>query len=144
MSVVVSIPQQTLIVVADGHQAILLRSHGVKDALRLTEERRLTPKNLADDGPSGSRPEEQTLRQTDEATFAKQLANALYSMKQANRYEHMVLAADPQTLGQLRDTMHETVSDSIILSLNKSLINHSTNDIAEIVRDAAGESCRAK
>ncbi len=138
MSKVVSIPQQTLVVVADGHQAILLRSHGVKDAMRLAEERRLTPKNLADDGPSGSRPEEQTLRQTDEATFVKQLANALYAMKQANKYEHMVIAADPQTLGQLRDAMHETVSGSIILSLNKALVNHSTGDIADIVREAAG------
>lgn len=138
MSDVVSIPQNTLVVVADGHQAILLRSHGVKEALKLTEERRLTPKNLADDGPSGSRPEEQTKRQTDEATFAKQLANELQSMKQANEFEHMVLAADPQTLGQLRDTMHETVSDTIILSLNKSLTNHSTSDMAEIVRNAAG------
>lgn len=138
MSDTVSIPQQTLVVVADGHQAILLRSHGIKDGLNLTEERRLTPQNLDDDGPSGSRPEEQTGRQTDEATFAKQLAHALYSMKQAHKFEHMVLAADPQTLGQLRDTMHKSVSDSIILSLNKELTNHSTSDVAAIVRDSAG------
>ncbi|WP_348984724.1 hypothetical protein [Devosia sp. J2-20] len=58
MSDITSIPQQTLVVVADGHQAILLRTHGVKDSLSLTEERRLTPKNLAEEGPSGSRPEE--------------------------------------------------------------------------------------
>lgn len=138
MAEIVSIPQQTLIVVADGHQAILLRSHGLKDALSLTEERRVTPHDLANEGPSGARPNEQTERQTDEATFAKQLANALYSMKQAHKYDHMVLAADPQTLGQLRDAMHKSVSESIILSLNKELTNHSTNDMATILRDAAG------
>lgn len=138
MSAVVSIPAQTLVVVADGHQAILLRTHGVKDALTLTEETRLTPKSLAEEGPSGSRPEEQTPRQTDEATFAKQLAQALYTMKQGQKFEHLVLAADPQTLGQLRDTMHKSVSASLLLSLDKELTNHSPTDIAEIVRKAAG------
>ncbi|WP_318251085.1 host attachment family protein [Pseudorhizobium pelagicum] len=138
MSDIVIIPQNTLVVVADGHQAILLRSHGVKDALTLAEERRVTPQNLEDDGPSGSRPPEQTIVQTDEATFAKQLANELYSMKHAHQFDKMVLAADPQTLGQLRDTMHKTVADSIVLSLNKVLTNHSTLDLAKAVRDAAG------
>ena len=138
MSDIVTIPQKTLVVVADGHQAILFRSQGVKDALTLAEERRVTPQNLDDDGPSGSRPPEQTSLQTDEATFAKQLANELYSMKQAHKFETMVLAADPQTLGQLRDTMHKTVSDSIILSLNKVLTNHTIPDVAKAVRDAAG------
>lgn len=134
---VAAIPEGTLVVVADGHQAILLRTHGTNEALRLTEEQRVSPHNLSDDGPSGSRPEEQTLRQTDEATFAKQLANRLYSMRQASEFEHLVLAADPQTLGQLRDTMHKSVSSSIILSLDKHLANHSTADIADIVRNAS-------
>lgn len=138
MSEMVFIPRQTLVVVADGHQAALFRSNGV-NALTLSEERRLTPQNLEDEGPSGARPEEQTERQTDEATFAKQLAKELYSMKQANKFEHLVLAADPQTLGQLRDAMHKTVEDSIILSLDKALTNHSTSEIAAIVqKDAAG------
>ena len=138
MSDITSIPQQTLVVVADGHQAILLRTHGVKDSLSLTEERRLTPKNLAEEGPSGARPEEQTPRQTDEATFIKQLAEALFAMKQANKFEHMVLAADPQSLGQLRDTLHKTVQASIVLTLDKELTNHAANDIAGIIRTAAG------
>jgi protein required for attachment to host cells len=137
MADTVSIPQQTLVAVADGHQAILFRTHGAGDALSLSEERRLSPQNLASEGPSGNRPEEQTDRQTDEATFAKQLAQALFSMKQANKYEHLVLVADPQTLGQLRDAMHKTVAASIILSLDKALTNHSTNDIADLLRKAA-------
>jgi protein required for attachment to host cells len=138
MSGIDTIPQHTLVVVADGHQAALFRSAGVKDTLSLTQERRITPQNLEDEGPSGSRPEEQTDRQTDEATFAKQLANALYSLKHANKFEHMVLAADPQTLGQLRSAMHKTVSESIILTLDKELTNHSTADLTDIVRKAVG------
>ena len=132
-----TIPQQTLVVVADGHRAVLFRTHGVNDAMTLTEERQLTPQNLAAEGPSGSRPEEQTPRQTDEATFAKQLAAELFTLKQANKYEHMVLAADPQTLGQLRSALHKTVQSSIALTLDKELTNHSAGDIAAIIRNAA-------
>jgi len=132
-----TIPQQTLVVVADGHRAVLFRTHGVNDAMTLTEERQLTPQNLAAEGPSGSRPEEQSPRQTDEATFAKQLAAELFSLKQANKFDHMVLVADPQTLGQLRSAMHKTVEASIALTLDKELTNHSAGDIAAIIRNAA-------
>ncbi|MHA6299680.1 host attachment family protein [Devosia sp. CAU 1758] len=133
----ISIPDQTLVVVADGHQAILFRAHGSNGKLSLSEQMRLTPKSLADDGPSGSRPEEQTSRQTDEATFVKQLANDLFRRRDANEFQHLVVAADPQTLGQLRDTMHKIVSESIIISLDKELTNHSVSDIATIIDRAA-------
>ena len=123
------IPDRALVVVADGHKAILFRSRGRRDDLKLQEERRLVPKDLEDDGPSGSRPEEQTPKQTDEATFAKQLAIALFKMKEAGAYSDLVLMADPQTLGQLRDAMHKTVHASLVLTLAKDFTNHPTNDI---------------
>jgi hypothetical protein len=36
-----------------------------------------------------------------------------------------------------RGAMHKTVAASIILSLYKALTNHSTNDIADLIRKAA-------
>ncbi len=125
-----AIPNKALIVVADGRKAILFRNTGNGDTVTLQEGRRLSPKDLKNEGPSGSRPEEQTPNQTNEATFAKQLAETLNAMKHGHEFDAMVLAADPQTLGQLRDTMHKTVADSIVLSLSKDLTNHSANDIA--------------
>ena len=118
---------------ADGSKAIFFRNQGTDDKIALREERHMSPKNLLDDGPSGSRPEEQTLRQTDEATFAKQLAEAIFKMKQANEFEELVLVADPQTLGQFRDVMHKTVKDSLVLTLAKELTNHPSNEIADII-----------
>ncbi len=128
-----NIPHNALIAVADGSKAILFRNEGTGGELSLREERRLSPQNLLDEGPSGSRPEEQTLRQTDEATFAKQLAETIYKMKHAGEFEKLVLVADPQTLGQLRDVMHKTVQDSIVLSLAKELTNHPTHEIADLI-----------
>lgn len=131
------IAQNTLVVVADGHQARLFRTNGVGDDLSLSAAGDLSPKQLRDDGPSGSRPEDQTPRQTDEATFAKQLANKLERMHEAGEFDAMVLAADPQTLGQIRDTMNSNLAGSIKLTLDKELVNHSVADILKIVRNAA-------
>ncbi|WP_162306250.1 baeRF12 domain-containing protein, partial [Teichococcus vastitatis] len=60
-----------------------------------------------------------------------QLAEVLYSMYQSGKYEALVLVADPQTLGQLRDTMHKNVTASLVLTLSKELTNHSVREITE-------------
>ncbi|ABE39336.1 host attachment family protein [Rhodopseudomonas pseudopalustris] len=127
------IPHNALIVVADGGGAILLRNAGKPGAISLREERRLEPNNLDNDGPSGSRPGDQTQSQTDEATFAKQLSNAINKMKLDGEFEKLVLIADPQTLGQMRPILHKTVEASLIRSLAKDLTNHSFDDIAEAI-----------
>ena len=131
------IPHNALIVVADGHKAILFRNEGSAVKMSLREERRLSPEKLLNDGPSGSRPPEQTPRQTDEATFAKQLAEALLEMKQRKAFEHMALVADPQTLGQFRDAMHKTLEASLVLTLAKDLTNHSAREITDALSAAA-------
>lgn len=128
------IPHNALIVVADGAGATLFRNTGSDHELTLKEERKLTPKDLSEEGPSGSRPEDQTPRQTDEATFAKQLTHALYKMNHAKQFSQLVLIADPQTLGQMRSAMHKTVEASILFSLAKDLTNHSMSDIAKALQ----------
>jgi len=129
-----TIPTNTLVLVADGHKALLLRNHGANGDIVLREEQRLEPKDLANEGPSGSRPEEQTPRQTDEATFAKQLARSLFMMHESGSFEALVLIADPQTLGQLRNAMHKTVSASVVLTMAKEYTNHSLMEIARAVK----------
>ena len=124
-----TIPDNALIVVADGHKALLLRNNGSGGKLSLREERHLSPKDLLNDGPSGSRPGEQSPRETNEATFAKQLAAPLTKMHQDGDFKSLVLVADPQTLGQLRDTVHKNVAASLVLTLPKDLTNHSIRDI---------------
>jgi protein required for attachment to host cells len=126
-----TIPNNALVVVADGGKARLFRKTGHGQEVRLHEDAHLTPQNLADDGPSGSRPEEQTPRQTGEATFAKRLVRRLDAMRQHGAYDHLVLAADPQTLGQMRDAMSKAVADSIVFSVAKDLTNHPAQGVAD-------------
>ena len=127
------IPHNALIVVADGAKALLLRNHGRTGQVELREEGQLSP-NPDGQGPSGSRPGDQSPKETGEATFAKEIAQALQAMKNRNAFEALVLVADPQTLGQIRDALHKTVEASVVQSMSKNLTNHTLPEIAASLR----------
>ena len=126
-----TIPQDALVVVADGGKAILLRNTGTGGELVLQEEKRLTLKDFVDDGPAGAGLEEQSPHDTGEATFAKQLAKTLGQMFDQNAFKAMVLIADPQTLGQIRHDLHKNVAKVVAFSLSKDYTNQSVKQIAE-------------
>lgn len=121
--------KQTLVVVASGHVAKTF-NWNKGDLAHLGD---LQPVDLDDEGPSGKRPTESSDRDTDEATFAKQLANWLYRKAHRGDFEKLVLIADPTTLGTLRPQLHSEVTDRMILELDKTLINSPVEDIAELI-----------
>jgi protein required for attachment to host cells len=109
----------------------LLRNNGTSGELALTEERRLSLKDYVNDGPSGAGLEDQSPHQTGEATFAKQLAKTLDKMFDQNAFKAVVLIADAQTLGQLRDALHKNVEKVVAFTLSKDYTNHSVKQITE-------------
>jgi protein required for attachment to host cells len=123
------IPANTLVVVADGHRARLFRNAGDANEIKLAHENDLSPQDLNDDGPSGSRPSDSTPKQSDEATFAKQLAHHLNSGALDSGYAHLALIADPATLGEIRPLLHKTVETRIVVELAKTLTNATIADI---------------
>lgn len=124
-----SCPTGALIVVATGAQAKFFSNDGTSEDIKLSYIGELSPKSLDGDGPSGKRPPESSERETDEATFAKQIANHLYGKSHRGEFEQLVLIADPDTLGEIRPILHQEVSEKISAELNKTLINSSTGDI---------------
>ncbi len=124
-----TLPEDTLVVITTGAEAKLFRNKAGNGEVRLAAAGMLSPRNLAGDGPAGKRPPESSERETDEATFSKQLANELYRRAHAGRFEHLALVADPDTLGELRPILHQEVTDKIVLELAKTLINSPTEDI---------------
>jgi protein required for attachment to host cells len=126
-----TVPQNALVVVADGGKAMLLRNTGTGGELALTEERRLTLKDFANDGPSGAGLEDQSPHETGEATFAKQLAKTLDKMFDQNAFKSVVLIADAQTLGQLRDAVHKNVAKAVAFTLSKDYTNHTVKQITD-------------
>lgn len=122
-------PNGTLVVVADGGSARTFRSKGDGKTVSLEQKDVLEPQNMNDEGPSGSRPPEARGSQNDEATFAKQLAHHLNDGALKNEYDHVVLVADPQTLGQIRPQLHKETLQRMLGEVAKTLTNSSLEDI---------------
>ena len=124
----IKIPHNALVVVADGRGARFFRNSGHENKVSLSAEGEFKPTNLLDEGPEGKRPPESSSQETDEATFAKQLAKELYTADSGN-FAALVLIADPQTLGQLRPILHKEVHDRLVSEVGKTLTKVSISAI---------------
>ena len=123
------IAHNALVVVADGIGARFFRNAGQDFNIALKADGDFKPSHLNDDGPSGHRPPESSKQETDEATFAKQLAHELYRRAHSGDFAALVLIADPQTLGQIRPILHKEVQDRMVLELHKTLTKASISEI---------------
>lgn len=121
--------QNALVVVADGHQAVLFRNTA-KQGIELEEKERLSPKHLQDES-QGKQPEETTPKDEDEATFAKQLAERLNRMVLQNKVDELAIIADPTTLGTMRKHYHKLLEKVLVKELAKTLTTASGEDIAK-------------
>jgi protein required for attachment to host cells len=130
-----SIPTNCLVVVATGAEAKLYRNIGDSNGIRLREESILNPKNLRSEGPSGSYVPDSSARETDEATFSKQLAHHLYKLAIDGEFDSLVLTADPDSLGEMRPLLHKEVTDRIVLEMGKTLTNSSIKDIERTIQN---------
>ena len=122
-------PQNCLVVIADGTQAKLYRNAAGDGSLELEKAGELEPVSLENDGPAGNRPVESSQQETDEATFAKQLAHHLNREAYDNQFKHLVLVADPQTLGQIRPSLDTAVIEIIHSEHAKTLTTATEPDI---------------
>lgn len=123
------IPHKALIVVTDGTHARFFRNAGQEAKIELSAEGELKPGHLHNDGPAGARPKDSPPKEVDEATFAKQLANELYRRAHSGDFAALVLVADPQTLGEIRPSLHKEVQSRVIAEIHKTLTKASIADI---------------
>lgn len=124
---------KTFIVVADGAGARFFRISAHVEKMTLVAEGVLHPSNLESEGPSGKNPPERSGRESDEATFAKQLALELYRRAHSNEFSSLILIADKQTLGQIRPLLHKEVVSRVKREIAKSLTKASYDDILKAI-----------
>ena len=127
------IPHKALVVVADGTGARFFRNTGHDFKVSLAAEGEFNPTNLLDDGPAGRRPPESSKQETNEATFAKQLAKELYRRAHSGDFAALVLIADPQTLGQIRPLLHKEVQIRLVREIGKTLTKVSIAEIQDSI-----------
>jgi len=143
----VRIPNAALVLVSDGRRARFLRNTGTPAHPNLVLESALDFDNprtreqgtdqpgryLGPDGHSRSAMEETDWHQQAEERFAAQVANLLYHMEHAGRFDELVVVAPPKMLGDLRARLHPEVADCVIAEVAKDLTGHALPEIGRLL-----------
>jgi len=142
------IPKGTLVLVGDGRRVLFLRNQGTAFDPKLVLENVLEQQNpptreQGSDKPGrysgslGTTPRS-AFDQTDwhqlaEDRFAVEIADALYGLARADRFQHLVVIAPPRVLGTLRKAFHRDVSERIREEIPKDLTTHDPLDIQSLL-----------
>ena len=130
-----TVPANAMIVVADGSHASFYRNKA-NSGVQLEKLSGVTPESNSAQG-AASLPTETSPNEKGEADFAKQLAQELYHRVPQGEIPAVVLIADPQTLGQIRPSLHQEVTKRLTGELHKTLTKSSVADIEQILLAAA-------
>ncbi|WP_308915106.1 host attachment family protein [Jannaschia sp. LMIT008] len=139
----------TLVVVADSEKALFLVNRTDDEDPHLQVVDKETEDNPPDreqtanrrgrqsesTGPRTYAYDETDFHELQKERFASDLADRLYKMAHAGKYDHLVLVASPQVLGVVRDEMHKEVAEKLIATIDKTLTNHQLHEIEEIVKN---------
>lgn len=135
------------VVVMDGEKALFLRNEGDEKYVNLQvfrEKVQELPTNREvgsarpgrlNDGIGGHRSavQETDWHQLAKEDFASEIAQSLARHAQQGRYDQLVLAAPPKTLGAIRKLLHKNVRDRLVAELDKDLTAHPVVEIEAIV-----------
>ncbi|NNL34581.1 MAG: host attachment protein [Silicimonas sp.] len=138
------------VLVADGEKALFLENitDGEDPYLKVRrieeqenpptrEQAANRPGRVQESATHGSRSYEDTAwHQLEKDRFADDLAEILYRQAHKGAFDHLVIVAPPRVLGEMREKMHQEVTDKIVAEIDKTLTNHPINEIEEIVSKA--------
>ena len=144
----ITIPHDAWVVVADGEKALFLRNQGDDEHIFLDvfrEEEIDNPPNREQAANRRGRQGDSTgarrhayedtdWKQLGKDRFAKDLAEILYKRAHANKFDKLVIAADPSTLGNLRKELHQAVEERIIHEVPKDLTNHPLDEMEKVLQ----------
>lgn len=133
------IPPRAVIALANGKRFVLMRNVGQAFEPRLEPigELDLELTNFS----AGSRHQDQSgqgngTTQLDELAHGAAIAEWLNDKALKGKLGDLVVAADPKTLGQIRQHYHKEVSDRIVGELAKDLTNSPIADVERILAQA--------
>jgi protein required for attachment to host cells len=142
------IPHDTWVLVGDGRKALFLRQDGDTDLPNLTVQRVLSAEDNPPTREQGSdRPgrshsstgeQRSAVGQTDwhdlgEERFAKDIVALLEGLVRERKLKHLVLAAPPKTLADLRAGMSDQVKATITAEVHKDYTKHPLDEIERLL-----------
>ncbi|MDB5670083.1 MAG: host attachment protein [Alphaproteobacteria bacterium] len=142
------VPNDALVLVADGKKALFLRNEGDEEFPNLELERKSETADLADrdqktdapgrahDSTSSGRSayEETDFHQLEEDRFAAGLAELLKERALKNEFHALIVVAPARALGELRKHYHKEVEKRLIGELSKDLTGHPVSEIEKILQ----------
>ena len=145
-----SLPNNALVLVADGRKMLLFRNHGDENQIDLRTEahderedrkdreiKTDAPGNAAAGFPGGDthRPtmSETDFHQQEEDRWVKDAAAELKKRALRNDFDALAVIAPPKALGVLRKELHKEVERRIVLTLNKEMTDRPIPDIEELL-----------
>jgi protein required for attachment to host cells len=142
----VHIPTNALVLVSDGRRARLLRNQGTPRNPQLIIEHSLEQVNPATRDQGSDKPgrrhgggstqgaiEQTDYHQLQEERFAAEIAEMLYKLGHAGRYEDLVVVAPPKMLGDLRANFHQEVTDAVVAEVPRDLTTYSVPEIGRLL-----------
>lgn len=124
-------PAKAHVAVVDGEKFSLFRNSGTEQEPSLAAiDMPLGEEAAHNAGPGDS------FRQNEEAGHAASVASALNAAVLANRIDHLVVIADPITLGEMRKLYHKSLEQKLVGEIAKTLTGHSTDDLLKAIANA--------
>ena len=152
-----TLPNNALILVADGRKALFLRNQGDEQQIDLRTASHRTREDRKDgdiksdaagqspapggSGLSGGTMDEPDFHQQEEDRFARDLAEKINAMALAGQFDALVVVAPARTMGELRPLWHKEVSARILGEHVKEMTDRPIPDIeALLIGEAAPPS----
>lgn len=144
------IPHDTLVVVLDGEKLLMFRNEGDEKYPNLVLDKKEEQDNPPDREQSANRRgrvhesvgshrsayEDTDFHQLAEDRFAAEAGELLKSRALSNDFEKLIIAAPPNTLGELRDHYHVEVKNRLIGEVDKELTGHPVAEIEKIISES--------
>ena len=155
-----ALPNQALVLVADGRKMLFFRNHGDENQIDLRTEAHDEREDAKDSemktdlagasahsagvagrgiGAQGgghlARPamDETDYHQLEEDKWVKEAAEELKKRALRNDFEALAIIAPPKALGVLRKELHKEVEKRVVLTLNKEMTDRPIPDIEELL-----------
>ena len=143
-----ALPNQALVLVADGKKMLFLRNHGDHNQIDLRTEAHDAREDRKDSDIKTDAPgaigqsagysgrvayEETDFHQQEEDLWVKDAAEQLKKRALSNDFADLVIVAPPKALGVLRKQLHKEVERRILFTCNKEMTDRPIPDIEELL-----------
>jgi len=141
------LPNNALVLVADGRKMLFFRNHGDENQIDLRTESHDARKDRKDreiktDAPGTTKQsagygrstyEEPDFQQQEEDRWIKDAADELKARVLRNDFEALAIVAPPKALGVLKKWLHKEVERRIVCAVNKEMSGRPIPDIEALL-----------